>query len=91
MHNFIPGNVCDTEAALAKDTAQNILPSNFRSDGKLVLLDYKTDAVSTGNELVQRYKTQLDYYTESLENITGMRVKERLLYAFKLDEIVEVD
>ena len=70
---------------------QGIIDVYFIEDDEIVLLDYKTDAVSTGNELVQRYKTQLDYYTESLENITGMRVKERLLYAFKLDEIVEVD
>lgn len=70
---------------------QGIIDVYFIEDDEIVLLDYKTDAVSTGNELVQRYKTQLDYYTESLENITGMRVKKRLLYAFKLDEIVEVD
>jgi len=69
---------------------QGIIDVYFVEDNEIVLLDYKTDAVSCGTELVQRYKTQLDYYTESLENITGMKVKEKLLYAFKLDEIVEV-
>ena len=70
---------------------QGIIDVYFIEDNEIVLLDYKTDAVSTGVELVQRYKTQLDYYTKALENITGIRVKERLLYAFKLDEEVRCD
>ncbi len=70
---------------------QGIIDVYFVEDNEIVLLDYKTDAVSTGDELVQRYKAQLDYYTKALENITGMRVKERLLYAFKLDEVVRCD
>ena len=70
---------------------QGIIDVYFVEDNEIVLLDYKTDAVSTGAELVQRYKTQLDYYKEALENINGRKVKERLLYAFRLDEVVEVE
>ena len=55
------------------------------------MLDYKTDAINSGEELVQRYKTQLDYYRKALENINGRKVKERLLYAFRLDETVAVE
>lgn len=70
---------------------QGIIDVYFVEDNEIVLLDYKTDAVASGKELVQRYKTQLDYYTKALENINGRKVKERLLYAFRLDEIVEVE
>ena len=59
-------------------------------DDEIVLLDYKTDAINSGEELVQRYKTQLDYYRKALENIKGMKVKVCLLYAFRLDETIEV-
>jgi len=69
---------------------QGIIDVYFIEDDEIVLLDYKTDAVNSGEELVQRYKTQLDYYCKALENINGRKVKERLLYAFRLDEIVEV-
>lgn len=69
---------------------QGIIDVYFVEDDEIVLLDYKTDAVNSGEELVQRYKTQLDYYRKALENINGRKVKERLLYAFRLDEIVEV-
>ena len=70
---------------------QGIIDVYFIEDDEIVLLDYKTDAVNSGEELVQRYKTQLDYYCKALENINGRKVKERLLYAFRLDEIVEVE
>ena len=61
-----------------------------------MLLDYKTDAVSAPEELVKRYRVQLDYYSEALEQIFGYAagggkpVKERILYSFKLGEEIHV-
>ena len=63
---------------------QAILPVDlfFEEDGQLVLVDYKTDVVPTPESLVDRYKTQVDYYQEALEKLTGKKVKERSLYSF---------
>jgi ATP-dependent helicase/nuclease subunit A len=36
--------------------------------------------------LWQRYETQLDYYQEALERLTGKKVKERILYTFHLGQ-----
>ncbi len=69
---------------------QGIIDVFFEEDGEIVLLDYKTDSVKKAEELVERYKTQLDYYTEAIEKLTGKRVKEKLLYSFALGEVVEV-
>ena len=55
-----------------------------------MLADYKTDKVSTKEELIARYKNQLDYYQQALEQITGKRVKERYLYSFSLQEEIYV-
>lgn len=55
-----------------------------------MLADYKTDKVSCKEELVRRYRTQLDYYQMALEQITGKRVKERYLYSFYLQEEIDV-
>ena len=57
---------------------------------EIVLADYKTDKVSTKEELIARYKNQLDYYQQALEQITGKRVKERYLYSFSLQEEIYV-
>lgn len=67
---------------------QGIIDVYFVEDNEIVLLDYKTDAVKTGEELQKRYQTQIDYYTEALEKITGLRVKEKILYSFALGEEV---
>ena len=58
-----------------------------------MVLDYKTDAVERPEELVKRYKVQLAYYSEVLEQLsgyardrTGKRVKEQIIYSFRLGQ-----
>ena len=63
---------------------QGIIDLYFEENGKLVLLDYKTDRVASLEELWNRYETQIDYYQEALERLTGKSVKERILYSFSL-------
>lgn len=65
---------------------QGIIDAFFEEGDDLVLMDYKTDAVKTGEELVKRYHTQMEYYTEALECIVGKKVKERIIYSFALGE-----
>ena len=65
---------------------QGIIDACFEEEDGLVLLDYKTDYVKTSEELVKRYKKQLELYAEALEQTTGKRVKERVIYSFVLGE-----
>ena len=65
---------------------QGIIDVFFEEDGKYVLLDYKTDAVETAEQLAKRYHVQLDYYAEALEQSSGYRDTEKILYSFKLGE-----
>ncbi len=67
---------------------QGIIDVFFEEEGKIVLLDYKTDRIKTGDELRQRYLTQLEYYEEALARITGHPVSERLLYSFTLEDTI---
>ena len=67
---------------------QGIIDVWFEEDDGLVLLDYKTDKVRKGSELVDRYSVQLDYYQEALERITHKKVKERIIYSFTLGETI---
>lgn len=76
---------------------QGIIDVFFEEEDGFVVLDYKTDAVSTPEELVKRYQVQLDYYSEALEQISGYPsekgskpVKERILYSFKLGREITV-
>lgn len=64
---------------------QGIIDVFFVEDDGLVLLDYKTDSVNSMEELWKRYETQLDYYSEALQKLMQMPVKERVLYSFSLE------
>lgn len=75
----------DTEKVLI----QGIIDVFFEEDGKIVIADYKTDAVKEPEELIRRYQIQLDYYAEALERLTGKEVFQKIIYSFALaQEIV---
>ena len=59
-------------------------------DDKIVLLDYKTDNVKTGEELVIRYKEQLDLYKRALEKALNKKVDEVYIYSTSLAESIKV-
>ena len=56
----------------------------YLEDGSIAVADYKTDRVSREEELVRKYKVQLDYYGTALERLTGRRVEEKVIYSFCL-------
>ena len=80
------GDFPDTESVLI----QGIIDAFFEEGDDLILMDYKADAVKTGEELVKRYHTQMEYYTEALERIVGKKVKERIIYSFALGEEIRM-
>lgn len=63
---------------------QGIIDAFFEEDGYMVLMDYKTDAVSDGRVLIDRYSKQLELYAEAIERITGKKVREKIIYSFAL-------
>lgn len=76
---------------------QGIIDVFFEEKGSYVVVDYKTDAVDSAGELVRRYQTQLDYYAEALEQLSGygrsgegLRTSEKIIYSFKLGEEIRV-
>ena len=67
---------------------QGIADSVFLEDGGWVIVDYKTDSVSTGEELADRYRQQLRIYAYALGQVLGGPVRECWLYSFALDRAV---
>ena len=63
---------------------QGIIDAFFEEDDRIVVLDYKTDAVKTPEDLVKRYQVQLDYYAEALFRLTGKKVAQKIIYSFAL-------
>lgn len=65
---------------------QGAIDLYFEKDGKLYIVDYKTDRVKFVDELVERYTAQLAIYKKSLELITGKKVEACYLYSLRLKE-----
>ena len=85
----IPANKVNSEFPESERVIiQGIIDAYFVEGDSVILLDYKTDAVKSCDELVKRYETQLDYYQEAIEKLTGLGVTERILYSFSLGEQV---
>jgi ATP-dependent helicase/nuclease subunit A len=72
---------------------QGIIDCYFEENGKIILVDYKTDAVKDGDVdvLVQKYKSQLDYYARALNETLKTKVSESYLYLFSIDEATKVE
>lgn len=78
------------EAAEEKIVVQGIADCVFVEDGKLVIVDYKTDTGVDAEALLDRYSAQLGIYREALSQALRMPVKETLLYSFFMNSTVKV-
>ncbi|KHL94635.1 ATP-dependent helicase [Paenibacillus sp. IHB B 3415] len=65
---------------------QGVIDCLFREDGRLILLDYKTDFVPVQEggleSLTEKYRFQLELYSKALLDILGEPVSEVWLYFF---------
>ena len=68
---------------------QGIIDAYFYQgpDDDIILVDYKTDNVESGEELLGRYAAQMYLYALTLEKLTGHKVKDIILYSTRLGEI----
>ncbi|MBQ2283522.1 MAG: helicase-exonuclease AddAB subunit AddA [Agathobacter sp.] len=83
--------VMDYEGVLV----QGIIDVFWMEADEIIVLDYKSDKVESGEELILRYQTQLEIYANALEKIFSTEdqtktAKERLIYSFKLKEVITV-
>jgi ATP-dependent helicase/nuclease subunit A len=70
---------------------QGIIDCYFEEDGKLILVDYKTDYVPDGDieQLKEKYRTQIEYYARALKQITGKEIAGKYIYLFWNGKILE--
>ena len=57
---------------------------------ELVLVDYKTDYVTTEQELIQKYQVQLQIYKQALESSYGRKVDKVYIYSTHLNKPIEI-
>lgn len=82
----LPENLKDEKIVI-----QGIADCVFVENGKVVLVDYKTDRVSSVAKLTELYKNQLTVYKRAIEKSLEIPVKEVLLYSFHLGREIQVN
>lgn len=55
---------------------------------ELILLDYKTDFVKTEEQLIERYRIQLEIYKRALEKSLGRKVDKMCIYSLYLQKAI---
>jgi ATP-dependent helicase/nuclease subunit A len=74
---------------------QGVIDCCFEEDGKMILVDYKTDrygvcdSVPGIDGIKEKYRSQIEYYAAALRRITGKPVGGKYLYLFHGGHIVE--
>lgn len=75
---------------------QGVIDCFFEEDGEIVLLDYKTDYLPSNApesailEKAEKYRTQMSIYRDAIEEATGMKVKEGVLYLLSIGKTAKV-
>ncbi len=80
--------------AEARETVllQGVIDAWIDAEGGIELIDYKTDRIPAGGteEIVRRYRRQLDLYRRALEQMTGRPVVRRELALLSAHETVSL-
>lgn len=67
---------------------QGIADLTFEENNKIILVDYKTDYVSSEEKLADEYRNQLELYKRAFEKIDGKPVSECIIYSFSLGKCI---
>ena len=81
------GTDCKAEDSEYVPMIRGIADMFFAEDGQIVITDYKTNRNITPRELTEQYRNQLRIYARGLSEMTGLPVKEQILYSFEYGEI----
>ena len=85
-HRFYPE--AESEARIF---VQGVIDVLFEDEaGALVLLDYKTDKNTRPAAVREKYRLQIEIYTEAVEAILGRKVAERCLYLLQDGSVVQL-
>lgn len=89
--NFkVPAKYYDSSLKSGKILINGVIDLLFVKDNTYYVVDYKTDNVLELEELVKRYKLQLDLYELGLKEITNAKVVKKFIYSIKLNKFIEV-
>ncbi len=88
----VPANEIDGLNAPEGETVavQGVIDCFFEDADGITLVDYKTDSYTDPEEIVSRYRKQLDYYARAIKMKFPDKKIQKYLYLFHKSDIIEV-
>lgn len=69
---------------------QGIIDMYVETEGRSIILDFKTDKVNTKEELIKKYATQLNIYRRGIELGLNKKEVEVYIYSFSLEHLLKL-
>lgn len=69
---------------------EGVVDCAFEENGKLIILDFKTDRAASPEELREHYSAQLNTYRKCMTKVTGLPVEETVIYSFRFGKEIKV-
>jgi ATP-dependent helicase/nuclease subunit A len=76
---------------------QGVIDCCFEEDGRMILIDYKSNFIRQGKQheaelerIKEEYRVQTELYSEAIMKGTGKEVSEAYLYLFTSGETVDM-
>ncbi len=80
----------DHEAVADTILVNGIIDCYFVENGKIILIDYKSDRIYEEEELKERYHIQLELYKTALERALGLPVAEVYIYSLAMGKEISL-
>ncbi len=87
LHPEIPEEIAKDESVVIEGVAD----CAFIEEGRIVVVDYKTDRAGSAEELREKYYGQLDTYRKCLSEVIGLPAGETYIYSFRLGAEIKID
>jgi len=86
----IPSNYYDKTIKSGNILTSGVIDLLFIKDNVYHIVDYKTDKVDSLDELIDRYKVQLDLYEIGIKNIYNAKKVKKYIYSIYLNKYIEI-
>lgn len=79
------------DESISRSIIQGVIDLFYiREDGKVVLVDFKTDRIFDEEVFTKRYKRQLDIYKEAIQKLLLYKVDRTYIYSFSMNKEIEI-
>ncbi len=85
LYGDLPDEIADEDIVV-----EGKLDCAFIENGKVILIDYKSDNITDTAVFKELYAPQLDIYSQAISECTEYQVSERYIYSFKLKQFIKL-